>query len=245
MAEKDNTSPEVKREAPDITNQETLDAALQAEPVKAEAENETPDNEVKEVKPDLIKKELILGKYKSVDDLSSAYTSLQSQYTKTQQEIKELKKTMDGKSREEIKTLDYDKQLDLLLNELQELKEFKSNILESIEKESESVAIQSEEQAINDFIEKNPLLKESGLDDEFRLIATHPSLKDYTLDSIYSVRILPKIEKLMGKKITVKERKLVGGTTVQEPKTFNDVSTLSADDYEKHRAEILAGAGIK
>ena len=247
MAEQDNTPAASEVQAPDITNQETLDKALQAEPVTAEAETEAVKEGTKaEDKPELSKKDdLILGKYKTLDDFKDAYANLQARSTKAEQALKELKKQMEGKTREEIKGLDYDKQFEFLLNKIQELEDFKAGIAERMEAETAQSVAQTEEQAIDAFIAKNPLLKETDLDEEFRLIATHPSMQEFTLDSIYNVRIAPKLEKLMGTKITTKERKLLGSTTKPEPAKFEDVSKMTPAEYEKNRQKILAEAGIK
>jgi hypothetical protein len=230
----DNTSTEVVQEAPEIQDQETLETALQ-EPVQA-AEVEEPPKE------ELQKNDKVFGKYNSLDDAQKAFSNIQARATKAEQQLKELQKTMASKTTEEIKSMDYEKQIEFLLGKINDYEDFKSDLIGKLS-EAEAESIQANEtQAISDFVSKNPLLRETGLDEEFVLIATHPSMQEYTLESIYNSRIKPKLEKLMGTKISVKERKLVGTSKPEEK--FVDVSKMTPKEYEKHRQSILSSAGI-
>lgn len=247
MADNDNTSPEVKPEAPaEINSQETLEAALAEEPVNAEAKPEG-EPETNPEAPKLEKKdsELIFGKYKSLEAAQEAFGSIQARATKAEQAYKELKKQVEGKTKDELKAMDYDGQLAYITDAIQDYKTFKEELLGKLEAEQGIDSAKSDADSIDSFVSKHPLLAETGLDEEFKLIATHPAMQEYTLDSIYEVRIKPKLERLMGTKITTKERKLVGTTAKPEPNKFADVSKMTPSEYEKHRKSILAEAGIK
>ncbi len=230
----DNTSVETPDKAP--SEKDTLESVESSEPVNAAEDAETA----------LEKRgsELIFGKYETLEAAQEAYGNIQARATKAEQAYKELKKELEGKSREEIKSLDYDKQLDYLVEKLHEAQDKLREFEDWKSSESQSAALESDAVAIKSFITKHPLLVETGLDEEFRLIATHPTMQDYTLESIYEARIRPKLEKLMGTKITTKERKLVGSSAKTGP-DFKDVSSMSLAEYEKYRREIHASAGIK
>jgi hypothetical protein len=233
MADKDNTSVVDPQEGAPV-NQDTATEETTNEPVATETESEALEKK---------EPELIFGKYKSIEDAQEAFGHIQARATKAEQSLKDLKKEMRGKTREEIKALDYDKQLEYLINKVQEYEDKMSEMSSEIEGESQDSS-QGDAKQIKTFISKHPLLAETGLDEEFELIATHPSMQEYTLESIYEVRIKPKLEKLMGTKITTKERKLVGSSSKPEPE-FKDVSKMSNQEYEKHRSKIMATAGIK
>lgn len=229
MADKDNTSVVDPQEGAPV-NQDTAAEETTNEPVATETESEGLEKK---------EPELIFGKYKSIEDAQEAFGHIQARATKAEQSLKDLKKEMRGKTQEEIKALDYDKQLEYLIGKVQEYEDKMAEMSEGAEEEQAN-----DSQEIKNFISKNPLLKETGLDEEFELIATHPSMQEYTLQSIFEVRMKPKLEKLMGTKITTKERKLTGSSSKPEPQ-FTDVSKMSTADYEKDRAKIMAAAGIK
>lgn len=230
MADKDNTSVVDPQEGAPV-NQDTATEETTNEPVATETESEALEKK---------EPELIFGKYKSIEDAQEAFGHIQARATKAEQSLKDLKKEMRGKTREEIKALDYDKQLEYLIGKVQEYEDKMAEMTEGAEEAKAS----GDAQEIKSFISKHPLLKETGLDEEFELIATHPSMQEYTLQSIFEVRMKPKLEKLMGTKITTKERKLVGSSSKPEPE-FKDVSKMSNQEYEKHRSKIMATAGIK
>lgn len=248
MADHDNTSVGATVETPEITNQETLEQALRLEPVQAESkEEEVQKEEEEEVQLRPKDNAKIFGKYNSIEDAQKAYSSIQARATKAEQALKDMQKTLSQKSAEELKTKGYDEQVSYLLEQIQDLKSFKDEILNNIQSPEESEEPQSfvsDEEEINSFIAKNPLLAETEFGEEFKLIATHPSMSSYTLDSIYA-KLKPKIEKNMGTKISVKERKLTSAKPEPTTDKFADVSNMSDAEYEKYKAEIFKGSGIK
>lgn len=246
MANNDNTSVGAEVQTPEITNQETLEAAFNAEPVKAEVEQDKAAKKTPEVKQELEKKETgkIFGKYNSLEDAQEAYANIQARATRAEQALKELEARAATKTADELKAMDYDSQIQYLLGKVQDYDIFKAELASKMAESQQMSQAEQDKATIAEFVSKNPLLKETGLDEEFELIATHPSMQEYTLESIYNVKMKPKLEKLMGTKLSVKERKLTSTTQPPETNTFPDVSKMSAAEYEKHRAQILGSAGI-
>lgn len=241
----DNQAPE----AGEITDQDTLDAALaELEPAEAEevvVEDETTEDQVNtdeglEKKPEPQK---FMGKYNSQSDFENAFKSLQAEYTQTSQKLKEYEKRMKEKELEDVKSLDYDQQMSVLLNRIQELEAQQQGQLSQFDQLSQAAAMESDQQQLEEFIKKTPELVETGMDDLFRTIAQHPDMQQYTFDSIYTAKFKPKLDKLMGTRIKVKERPLKGSS--KAPEQPKDLQAMSLKEYEKNREQILKDAGIK
>lgn len=236
----DNTSPQEVSEAP-ITDQETLEKALaDSEPIEAEEEKA---EEVEAAKTEEEPK-MYLGKYKSPEDLAEAYRSLQGEFTKRNEELKTLREDKKKAELEGLKTLGYDEQVAYLVAELQRIKEDQEVQAQKYSEVSQEAVLAQDQKALEAFIASKPELVETGMDEIFRELATSPAYAEYTFESIYNARLKPKLEKLMGTKIRVRERPLKGTTKAPE-KTLEDVSNLSKGDYEKNRLQILREAGIK
>jgi len=241
----DNTAVEPSVvEALEIKDQDTLDQALGNQEAPVNDAEETTDD-----KPDTpvsTGDQLILGKYKTVEDLEAAYKNIQSRATKAEQELKKFQKEKDSSQYDKVKQLDWEQQAEFYASKLKELEEWKSQFEESAQNKLAEQALASDEETMEKFISSNPILVETGMDEAFRLVATHPSMQEYSFDSIFDVKFKPKIEKLMGTKVTVKQKPLVGKKqTATSDNGFGDVSTMSNAQYEKNREKILAEAGIK
>jgi hypothetical protein len=232
----DNTSIEETVEAP-ITDQETLEAALNNEPVNAE---DTAEQAEETEAP----KEKLLGKYESPEALAEAYKSLQSEFTKRNEELKSLREEQKKKEIEGLKTLGYDEQVEYLVNEQMRLKEELEAQKQQYSQVSQEALIEQDKKALEAFIASKPELVETGMDDIFRELATNPLLSQYTFDSIYDSKLKPKLEKLMGTKIRVKERPIKGQSKAPE-RSFDDVGQMSNAEYEKNRLQILREAGVR
>lgn len=248
-----NTSQdEVQVEAPvrtEIVDQETLDQALsQDEPAEeVEESTEEANTEQLEEKPEQLEEKsekLYMGKYRTEADMENAFKSIQAEYTKTSQELKQLRQEQKTKELESVKSLGYDEQMEVLLNRIQELEAQQGEQSTQYSELQEIAAMEQDAIELENFIKTRPELVETGMDDIFRTLAQHPDLRNYTFESIYNAKMKPKLEKLMGTKIKVKERPLHGQTKAPSKPT-TDVSAMSPSEYEKHRATILQEAGIK
>lgn len=231
-----------------ITDQTTLEEALQdVTPAETETSDDiTSEPQKEEAEEKQEKEELLLGKYKSVDDLKSGYNSLRDQHRKATEQLKELKQQLEGREIEKLKGASYDEQLDYLLNEIKAVKEFKETLTSQLQGQSEEIAVQQDLASIDDFIASNPVLKSTpSLAKQFRKVATHPDMQEYTLDSIYNVEIDPLVKELQGTKITTRERKVLSSKPAQVTNNFADVSKMSKSEYEKYRQEIFKTSGIK
>lgn len=242
----DNTSGNAEVEASgDINDQNTLEQALAHEPVEETAET-TEEAELqpkaKEEKSEL--PEPILGKYRTREDAEKAFAAIQATATKAQQELADLRREKQAAKFDKFKDLEYaDKEaMQFTFDKIKELEDFRDNMLLALQESQQQQVVDSSLQEVEHFIEGNELLRESGLDEEFKLIATHPSMQEFTLESIYESRIRPKIEKLMGKKIRVTERGVSESTAPERTKSLDD---MSMDEYEANRNKLLQGAGIK
>jgi hypothetical protein len=233
----DNTSQKASIETL-VSNQETLEAAL-AEPIEAEVAANT--EEVKTVEPE---PKMYLGKYKSPDDLAEAYRSLQSEFTKRNEELKTIRANAKKQEVENLKSLGYDEQVQYLVDEIQRLKDQQEEQTQQVQLSSQEAQINQDKQSLEAFIASKPELIETGMDDIFRELALSPNYAEYTFDSIFDSRLKPKLEKLMGTKVSVRERPLKGQTKSPE-KSYENVGSISKSEYEKNRIQIMREAGIK
>jgi hypothetical protein len=62
------------------------------------------------------------------------------------------------------------------------------------------------------------------------------------LEDLFEKRFKPLIEGYMGKKIRVKENRIMGKGGQQTD--FNDVSGMSIEDFQKNEKDIMRAAGI-
>lgn len=223
----DNTSVAQDQDASAMQN--TVEDQSVKEPVrKGETSQEGEKAELK-------KKEFnFLGKYSSEEEAHKAFAAVQERARKAEEQLKEMKTEMSAREIQEFNKMDYEQQMNFLLKRNKEQEEALSQVLSVISTQAQ----QSDEQGIGKFIQSQPLLSETGLENEFKLLATHPDLKEYTLDSIFNTLLKPKIEKIMGTKIRIKEKRISTDTETAQ-QDFADVSKMPMDEYEKHRVEIL------
>lgn len=243
----DNTSASNDSQASDtaITDQNTLDEALKhTEPVE-EVEGSTEETESQ--KPSLEKKEetdefTFLNKYKSKEQAEKAFRSMQELARKNAERIKELEKEKEQQALKDFKSMDYDQQIEFLVKDAQQNKE----ALKKLESVLVEQAQESDQVQLEKFIQSEPLIAETGLENQFRLLATHPELQQYSFESIFKTMLKPDIEKIMGKKITVKERKILSDTVAPQVDEFSpdSIARMSPQEYAKNREKILKASGV-
>lgn len=227
----------------EVVDQETLDAVLAQKPVKEEvAEEETSESLEEEVQTKETNEGKVFGKYANVLEAEKAFKEMQARATKAEQAIKEIeRKTLSEKSLAELQNMDYDEKLEYLLKRDIDretlLQEFKSKLEPEYSPDDDSTAMDK-------YIGQNRMLREYGLDEIFREIASKPEYREYTFESIYEAKIKPMIQKVGGTKIKVKEKPIMGNSSVPT-ESFGDVSKMSDAQYEKHRLEILRSAGVR
>jgi|GEM_PF-6789892 hypothetical protein len=228
----DNTAQD---QAP-IIDQDTLEQALSA-PV----EEKQPEPEVAEptTKQD---ERLYLGKYKSPEELEKGYTNLQARATKAEQKLKELEAEAKKAKLESIKGLGYDEQVQFLMERITDMETQNNELRGLMLQSTEEATAQSDFQQMETFIKSKPELVETGMDKIFREYAQHPDLKQVTFESIYNDRFAPAINKLMGTKVSVKERPIRSESKKVDAPV--DISRMSNTEYEKHRVKLLRDAGI-
>lgn len=239
-----NTSQdETRTETLEIVDQDTLNQALSQDELTTAEEVVVEDTDTEESKEpkEPEKKEKILGKYGNTDDLVNAYTSLQTEFNKRNEELKKLKTSLKEKERESIQSLGYDEQVKYLVDRITELEAQQEEKQNEAMQYSMEALHQQDMQNLNSFISKTPELVETGFDDLFKEIALRPEYREYSFESIYNTLLKPKIEKLMGTKVKTKER-LIKGQAKQE--RTGDLSDVSKSEYEKNRLDYLREAGI-
>lgn len=237
-----NTSEDNAAEALEIKDQETLEQALKEESAE-QVKEESSEDEVALTKSETPSK--LLGKYETADDLAKAFKALQAEYTQTTQKLKDSEQIIKEAELESIKLLDYDKQQEFLVNRIMELEGKLNEGQQSMQEAFSNVNEKAEEEAIDSFIASTPDLIETGMGDIFKDIATREDMREYSLESIYNVKIKPKIEKLMGVKVKTKERPLLGKPVdPANSADHKDVSNMNKQKYEENREQILREAGI-
>lgn len=230
----DNTPVVEAPKASEITDQNTLEEALKpTEPVE----------EVQEEAPKVEEPKKFLGKYKSEEDAQKAFANIQERARKAEEQLKVFKTEMSAKQKEEFSKMDYEKQMEFLLERNKEQEEKLNSIYSALNEQ----ASQSGEQELDKFIAAEPLIKGTGLENEFRLLATHPELEGYTLESIFNTMLKPKVEKIMGTKIKVKERKILSDDNTPQADKYSpeNVAKMSPAEYEKNRENILRANGVR
>lgn len=230
--QEDNTSPNPAEELTPQT-EDTQPTQEEAEPIASEESNVTEEAEESAESP---KSEKIFGKYQNLEEAKKGYAHLTDRARRAEQELKALKAQQESKKYDDLGSLTYDEQVKFLADKLKEQEAFRAKLEEDMEAQSYEIQIAEDRKALEQFISKNPILSEIGLDEEFRLIATHPDMQEYTFDSIFEKKLKPKIEKIMGTKITVREKPLKGGNVPTPKKSIADMSLA---EYEANRAEIL------
>lgn len=229
----DNTA---QSEAP-ITDQDTLNQALNA-PV----ETEQPKSEVIETKQEA-EKRLYLNKYQTPEELEKAYTNIQARATKAEQRLKELEQEAKKAKLEGLKSLGYDEQMQYLVDQMAEIQARNDELQGLLHQSAEEATAQSDAQQMEEFIKSKPELVETGMDEIFRELARNPAYSQYTFESIFDAKIKPSISKLMGTKVSVRERPLAGQTE-KVPARTKDISQMSKAEYEQERLKLLREAGI-
>lgn len=229
--QQDNTSAIPAEELTPQTTEDTQPTQDGAEPITSEESTSEADST--ESQP---KSEKIFGKYQTLEEAKKGYAHLTDRARRAEQELKALKAQQESKKYDDLGSLTYDEQVKFLADKLKEQEAFKAKLEEEMEAQSYEIQIAEDRKALEKFIAKNPILTDIGLDEEFRLIATHPDMVEFTFESIFEKKLKPKIEKIMGTKITVREKPLKGGIN---PSPRKSIDEMSLEEYEANRAEIL------
>ena len=223
MSEPANQNKSVEGQQVEETSEENAEESEQ---------NQEEDNS--ETKPN----SLVFGKYSNIEDAEKAFKLMQAENTKVVQRLKELEKQASSKTLEQLKDMDYDDQMKVLLQRVQEFEEFKAVLSEAIETQKIEEVKAQDLQQITTFAQKNPVLSLSpALQTIWRLVATHPEMENKVLHGdggIYDVLFKPALDKIMGSKLIPKKKPIPGnpGTPdISEIKNLNDMPLeFFADD---------------
>jgi predicted RNase H-like nuclease (RuvC/YqgF family) len=219
------------------TFNELMEAEDEDEPTAGNEEEESTnlDEEIEE--DDKAQKQL--KKYGNPEQLAKAHASLQSEFTKRNQELAELRKQLAEKKMEEVKSLDYDSQSKYMLEEIARLQEKLETYEESQKSTTEEVQTLNDLKEAKQFVNSIPELKASGMGDIFIELANSPKYKTATFESIYKTVFEPKFRKSLGTKVR-KVRNIVGGRS----ENVSLGADISDREYEKNRDKYLREAGF-
>ena len=197
---------------------------VEVEETEMESEEDTQDNTPETV-------QFAGREFNSMAEAEKAYKSMQADSTKAKQELARINKEIEkAQFTAEFQDLDADEKL----NRLAELHFQKETVEEEIEENEE--ALEDDTPIVQAFVSKHPLLSEyPELADQFIEMALMPKYRDATLESLYKAKFEPLINKLAGKKVTVK-RKIVG--TPESGFTPEQIAAMDDKTYEKNRDAI-------
>lgn len=236
----------------DITDQATLEKAIELETVKAqggtapEPKNE-PQPEEKKAEP--------------VEDYRDRYSQLRKDYERL---VKEKKDMEQSKSAEEFKTkfssLDYDQRLEAIIDELHQTKAKYSEFETKLSDAYQSQRVEEEKAQIDSFLASDPELSNlPELHNIFKMYAMSDALVDSSLtggeqipwksvkfEDIKKAVIQPILDRVGAKKITVKEKPLMGSSPkIEDDLTEEAIAKMTPSEYEKNRSKIYKKYGIK
>ncbi len=252
MSENTTSQDSAQVEASEIVDQTTLEQALAQEPVdNTQEENISQETEPSE-EPQLELKEQprkILGKYNTPEEAEKAYNSLEEDLKRKREEHRQLteqlkaaKEAQQDAQMKSFESMDYEEQTKFLAQQVADMRQQLAESRTAQEQLAQQHFASDDQKQMEEFITKNTLLQESGMEDMFRMVANQPQYREYSFDSIFKTLFQPKIEKLMGKKIKVREKPVVN-TPKEKPKP-KAVKDLSRGEYEKNREQILREAGV-
>lgn len=235
-----------------INDQATLDAAIAEETAKlGESQEVTPEEVVVE------EKEAV---NQPTENYQQRYSEVRKDYDRLVKELKDLKSSKQAEeTKGKLQEMDYDQRLEYVVDRLNQYENQFSQLQDGL---SEQFVTQSkaEDQAhLDSFLTSDSELKEfPELHGIFKMYAHSDQLVDaekygdtrwnqVKLEDIKATVIKPMLEKLAGKKITVREKPLRGQSTptVDSGWTPEKVAALTPQQYEKHRIEIFKSMGMR
>lgn len=242
----------------EIVDQATLEQAIKQETAKLTGE-EQPTSEQPKALEDTPKTEDV--KPDPVEDYRERYINMRKDYERI---IKEKKALEEAKSNEEFKTkfqdLDYDQRLALIADELQQTKakysEFENKIASTLQQQ----VVQEDQALVDSFLTSDPELSNlPELHTIFKMYANSDQLVDPSitggkeipwnqvkLDDIKKVVIQPILDRVGARKVTVKERPLIGSSPkVEDDLTEEAIEKMTPHEYEQNRTKIYKKYGIR
>ena len=240
----------------EIVDQATLEQAIAQETAKQTGEEQPASEPAPEdtPKPESVKAE-------PVEDYRERYINMRKDYERI---IKEKKALEEAKSNEEFKSkfqdLDYDQRLALIADELQQTKakysEFETKIASTLQQQ----VVQEDQALIDSYLTSDPeLSNHPELHSIFKMYAMSDQLVDPSitggkeipwnqvkLEDIKTTIFKPVLEKVSARKVTVKEKPLIGSSPkVEDDLTEEAIEKMTPHEYEQNRAKIYKKYGIR
>lgn len=167
-----------------------------------------------------------------------SYKEMQKVFTQATQKLKTVEKQIETEMfKAEFQNLDPDEKIERLA----ELMLAKQDAEVQVEEVEEALEVYDDTDTVQSYADNHPILSEyPELSEVFVELAT-TKYKTATLESLFTAKIKPLIEKLGNKSVTVK-KKVVGTTQTHKQFSPEAISKMSPDEYEKNRAAILSMA---
>jgi hypothetical protein len=173
--------------------------------------------------------------FSSMEEAERAYKEMQADSTKAKQQLAKVEKQIKNEMlKAELQELDPEERITRLTDLMLE----KEQLEEEIEETEESAPITDDTEEVEAFAKGHPILRQfPELAEQFVILAS-TEYKNYKLDSIYDTKFKPLIDRLAGKKVTVKT-KVSSGKTSGSGLSEEMIKGMKPAEYEKRRDEIL------
>lgn len=174
--------------------------------------------------------------YSSFAEAEKAHKEMQQRSVRAEQKLSKVEKQIKNEMlKAELQELDPEERIarltDLMLG--------KEQLEEEIEVAEESAPIADDTAEVEAYVKGHPILRQfPELAEQFIDLASTTKYKNYKLDSIFETKFKPLIDRLAGKKVTVKT-KVSSGKATGSGLTLEKIQAMKPAEYEKNREEIL------
>jgi hypothetical protein len=173
--------------------------------------------------------------FSSMEEAERAYKEMQADSTKSKQQLAKVEKQIKNEMlKAELQGLDPEERIARLTDFMLGQEELE----EEVEVAEESAPEADDTAEVEAFAKGHPILRQfPELQEQFVILASN-QYKGYTLDSIFDSKFKPLIDRLAGKKVTVKT-KVSGGKASGTGLSDEVIQKMKPAEYEKRREEIL------
>lgn len=173
--------------------------------------------------------------FSSMEEAERAYKEMQADSTKAKQQLAKVEKQIKNEMlKAELQDLEPEERIARLTDLMLE----KEQLEEEIEETEESAPVADDTAEVEAYVNGHPILRQfPELAEQFVSLATN-QFKNYKLDSIFDAKFKPLIDRLAGKKVTVKT-KVSSGKATGSGLSDEVIKAMKPAEYEKRRDEIL------
>lgn len=173
--------------------------------------------------------------FPSREEAERAYKEMQADSTRAKQQLAKVEKQIKNEMlKAELSDLEPEERIARLTDLMLE----KEQLEEEIEVAEESAPIVDDTEEVEAYAKGHPILRQfPELAEQFVILAS-TQYKNYKLDSIFDTKFKPLIDRLAGKKVTVKT-KVSSGKATGSGLSDEVIKAMKPAEYEKRRDEIL------